>query len=200
MYVDPYGLYVLESDSNGNVYAIIESGDTLSGIAYSEVGDANAYTKMNYSGNPNEIYVGQRINITGIYNKNYPNPFIKFPNTTISNSQNIYNTDNDAVEMLDTELVIVTAAVLTPVIKYGIGLLGSLNFAKPSVDYPKPDGWNEDWRWGYPEGDGYAEPRWFDPNGGEWRYHYPDKYHKQGHWDYNPWDQWNSPWQNIYPK
>jgi len=36
-----------------------------------------------------------------------------------------------------------------------------------------------------------------NPKGGEWRWHGPDKWHPDGHWDYNPWTNWNSPWQNV---
>ena len=64
----------------------------------------------------------------------------------------------------------------------------------------KPPEWNSKWEWRYPEANKpNAKPRWFDPNGGEWRWHAPDKWHPEGHWDYNPWDTWNSKWQNIYP-
>ena len=73
MYVDPLGLYYLEKDKDGQVYAVIESGDTLSKISYSEVADANAYLDLNYA-EPGFLEVGQRVNITGIYNKNYPVP------------------------------------------------------------------------------------------------------------------------------
>jgi YD repeat-containing protein len=61
----------------------------------------------------------------------------------------------------------------------------------------RPPGWNENWQWRYPEGDSPSSPRWFDENGGEWRYHDADQYHPSAHWDYNPWSQWNSPWQNV---
>lgn len=67
----------------------------------------------------------------------------------------------------------------------------------PPVTQPKPPGWTPNWEWRYPATKG--EPRWFDPNGGEWRWHAPDKWHPNGHWDYNPWDNWNSPWQNVPP-
>ncbi|MEL7570776.1 MAG: hypothetical protein AAGU14_09490 [Eubacteriaceae bacterium] len=64
----------------------------------------------------------------------------------------------------------------------------------------KPPEWNDQWEWRYPEANKpNAKPRWFDPDGGEWRWHAPDKWHPVGHWDYNPWDEWNSVWQNIYP-
>ncbi|MFZ0819218.1 MAG: RHS repeat-associated core domain-containing protein [Candidatus Acidiferrales bacterium] len=64
-----------------------------------------------------------------------------------------------------------------------------------------PPGWNENWEWRYPESEGGSpsSPRWFDENGGEWRWHAPDDWHTDGHWDYNPWTEWNSKWQNIYP-
>jgi RHS repeat-associated protein len=74
MFVDESGLYYLETDANGQVYAIIESGDTLSEIAKAEVNDATAYTKMTMVSNFNSLYVGQRINITPIYNSKYPKP------------------------------------------------------------------------------------------------------------------------------
>jgi RHS repeat-associated protein len=44
------------------------------------------------------------------------------------------------------------------------------------------------------------ETHWWDPGGGEWRWHAADKWHPQGHWDYNPWDTWNSPWRHINAK
>lgn len=64
--------------------------------------------------------------------------------------------------------------------------------------YPKPPGWNKSWRWEPPSGDSNGNWRWFDPKGGEWRWHTPDKYHPKGHWDYNPWTEWNSEWINIF--
>jgi RHS repeat-associated protein len=69
------------------------------------------------------------------------------------------------------------------------------------INYPKPPGWNSSWQWRYPAAKTRPSvgPRWFDPKGGEWRWHAPDKYHPKGHWDYNPWDKWNSEWQNIDP-
>ena len=70
--VDPLGLYKLERDEDGEIYAIIEKGDSLSKIAIDQVNDASAWKKMKYDGNPNEIQIGQRINIKGIYNQQYP--------------------------------------------------------------------------------------------------------------------------------
>lgn len=37
---------------------------------------------------------------------------------------------------------------------------------------------------------------YWDPDGGEWRWYPGDKHHNP-HWDYNPHDNPNSPWQNI---
>ncbi|MGE0452527.1 MAG: RHS repeat-associated core domain-containing protein [Vicinamibacteria bacterium] len=62
---------------------------------------------------------------------------------------------------------------------------------------PLPPGWKMDWEWKYPEGTGPSKPRWFDPEGGEWRLHPADKWHEEAHWDYNPHTEWNSPWKNI---
>jgi len=74
MFVDPWGLYSLEVDDKGNVYAIIEYGDTLSGIAFDQVGDASAWQKIGYEGDPTKIQIGEKININNIYNINYPRP------------------------------------------------------------------------------------------------------------------------------
>jgi RHS repeat-associated protein len=71
---------------------------------------------------------------------------------------------------------------------------------KPPQGGPTPPGYdptNPGWRYGYPEGPTIQSPRYFDPKGGEWRFHPPDRWHPAPHWDYNPWDQWNSPWQNV---
>ena len=96
-YIDPSGLYYLEKDNNGQVYAVIQSGDTLSGIALSEVGNANAWTKMNYSGEPSKIQVGQRINISGIYDKAHPISIALANSLPLSGKPNstgkIYNPD-----------------------------------------------------------------------------------------------------------
>ena len=59
---------------------------------------------------------------------------------------------------------------------------------------PKPPGWNDQWE-KKPNTDG--NDRWHDPDGGEWRRHEQDKWHPNSHWDYNPWDKWNSPWRNV---
>lgn len=69
---------------------------------------------------------------------------------------------------------------------------------RPPQNQPRPPGWAKDWKWRYPEGESVKpKPRWFDPKGGEWRWHPPDKWHPEGHWDHNPWTEWNTPWRNI---
>lgn len=70
--------------------------------------------------------------------------------------------------------------------------------ALPStISRPRPPGWTNEWQWRYPEGTKVTSPRWFDPKGGEWRYHPADKWHPEPHWDHNPWTEWNSPWRNV---
>jgi RHS repeat-associated protein len=67
----------------------------------------------------------------------------------------------------------------------------------PNATTPKPPGWNDSWTFEPPSGEAEGSWRPWDPQGGEWRWHAPDKWHTQGHWDYNPWTEWNSPWQNV---
>lgn len=69
----------------------------------------------------------------------------------------------------------------------------------PPPGEPLPPRWSDTWEYRYPEGRGTSSPRWFDESGGEWRYHDIDPWHSTPHWDYNPWTEWNSPWQNIFP-
>jgi hypothetical protein len=62
----------------------------------------------------------------------------------------------------------------------------------------KPPGFNpETWEWRSATRNNVGND-WWNPEGGEWRYHPLDKYHDP-HWDYNPWTQWNSLWQHLYP-
>lgn len=67
---------------------------------------------------------------------------------------------------------------------------------------PHPPGWTPDWKsdWGSQKNTG---KNWWDPNGGEWHWDPdPKGNHPEfpnGHWDYNPWEQWNSPKQRIPP-
>jgi RHS repeat-associated protein len=74
----------------------------------------------------------------------------------------------------------------------------SADEAQPCVE-PLPPGHNPDtWerRPGSREGSG---EHWWDPEGGEWGWHAPDKHHPEGHWNYNPWRVWNDEWQNVFP-
>ena len=59
-----------------------------------------------------------------------------------------------------------------------------------------PPGWNDQWTWG-PRSRSGPGNSWWDSKGGEWRWGPSDKYHPEGHWDHNPWDSWNSKWQNV---
>jgi hypothetical protein len=68
-----------------------------------------------------------------------------------------------------------------------------------SANYPRPPEWRQDWEWAPGSGDKPVGWRWWDPDGGEWRWHPQDRHHPTPHWDYNPWETWNSPWKNIYP-
>lgn len=61
---------------------------------------------------------------------------------------------------------------------------------------PKPPGWTPGWEEGLSSRAG-LDTSWWDPNGGEWRWHAPDKWHPEGHWDHNPWTDWNSPWEVV---
>lgn len=76
MMIDPSGLYTLEYDENGRVYAVIDlsAGDTLYNIAQAEVGNGNDWVKMGYPGDPGYLQDGEWVDITGIYNRQYPNP------------------------------------------------------------------------------------------------------------------------------
>jgi hypothetical protein len=97
-------------------------------------------------------------------------------------------------------------ASLSPVdffVAWGGGRLASAGVsvaaaADDAAGPPRPRGWNENWE-SFPGTRKKAGAHWFDQQGGEWRWHGPDKYHPNGHWDYNPWTEWNSPWVNVDP-
>ena len=87
--LDPNGLYTLDYKPDGRVIAIIEDGDTLGDIAYTQVGDRFAYTKIKaWDGSDltdyDTVVEGEGYDITGIYNKYYrnPNPYIGTPGLT----------------------------------------------------------------------------------------------------------------------
>lgn len=67
----------------------------------------------------------------------------------------------------------------------------------PCPEEPLPPGWNEDWELEWGSRDKSKARHWWDENGGEWRWHGPDEYHPQGHWDYNPWRTWSDEWTNV---
>lgn len=81
----------------------------------------------------------------------------------------------------------------------GLNQFFSLQQAAHTPQGPLPPGWTKDWTSGYGTRSAGYDARWFDPNGGEWRWQMPDEYHPLGHWDYNPWEHQSSPWTNIYP-
>jgi RHS repeat-associated protein len=70
----------------------------------------------------------------------------------------------------------------------------SATLPPPTSAPPLPPGYNGNWTQMYGVRGGF---NWFDEAGGEWRWHAADAYHPDGHWDYNPWTDWNSAWQNI---
>ncbi|MCL1791933.1 MAG: RHS repeat-associated core domain-containing protein, partial [Peptococcaceae bacterium] len=70
--------------------------------------------------------------------------------------------------------------------------IGTIN----TVKNIHPPGWNANWRWMYGTRMKSTRARWFDLEGGEWRYHF-DKDHPIAHWDYNPWVDYNTEWQNL---
>lgn len=84
-----------------------------------------------------------------------------------------------------------TAAIYGTLIVDGIG--AELDAIDPNRR-ERPPGWNSNWEWKQNADGNY---RWFDPDNGEWRRHREDKWHDKDHWDYNPWTNWNSPWQNV---
>ena len=74
---------------------------------------------------------------------------------------------------------------------------GILGVGEPvGPEGPLPPGWSSDWELGGASSEG-GGMHWWDPEGGEWRFHCEDAWHPESHWDYNPWYQWNGPWQNI---
>ncbi len=64
-------------------------------------------------------------------------------------------------------------------------------------NYPTPPGRSAEWTWAPGSSEGRTGWRWWDPQGGEWRWHPSDSWHPNGHWDYNPWQTWNDRWRNV---
>ncbi len=64
-------------------------------------------------------------------------------------------------------------------------------------NYPTPPGRSADWTWAPGSSESRTGWRWWDPQGGEWRWHPSDSWHPNGHWDYNPWRTWNDRWRNV---
>lgn len=67
----------------------------------------------------------------------------------------------------------------------------------PPPGQPLPPGWTPEWSYDWATRPWNGAPRWWDPQGGEWHFHAPDKWHADPHWNYNPNTHPSSPWQNI---
>ena len=66
-----------------------------------------------------------------------------------------------------------------------------------SIAGPKPPGYDAA-TWDYRTSSRITsnDKSYWDPQGGEWQLHKPDPWHSEPHWNYNPWNSWNSAWQN----
>ncbi len=69
---------------------------------------------------------------------------------------------------------------------------------RESACSPTPPGYDPD-TWTKGPASRAKEPgeNYFDPEGGEWHYHPPDKYHEVPHWDHKPPFPWNAEWERI---
>jgi RHS repeat-associated protein len=76
-----------------------------------------------------------------------------------------------------------------------VNVIDPLGLAPPIPPY-YPPGWTPDWRWAPGSKSARPDWNWWDPNGGEWHWDPdPNGSHPEfpnGHYDYHPWDQWNS--------
>jgi RHS repeat-associated protein len=68
-----------------------------------------------------------------------------------------------------------------------------------SESEPTPPGYNPD-TWEKRPASRPSDPgeNYYDPNGREWRWHAPDKYHPKGHWDRKEPGK-SGEWRNVYP-
>lgn len=97
------------------------------------------------------------------------------------------------------------AAIVTRLAGFGLDILvpDSSNSLPQLETEPtlKPPGHDpETWEWGPPSRKKPAERgegSFWDPNGGEWRLHQPDKYHDDYHWNYNSHENSSSPWHDV---
>jgi len=91
---------------------------------------------------------------------------------------------NEAVVVSATGTIFPAAYQRTPMIpaQTPIAEPGATPRVIPKGSYPKPPEWNGEWTWEPASGVEYTPQwRWWDTEGGEWRYHFPDKYHSIGH-------------------
>jgi RHS repeat-associated protein len=70
--------------------------------------------------------------------------------------------------------------------------------AKEDACAPTPPGYDPDtWTKGPASRAKGPGENYYDPEGGEWHYHPPDKYHEVPHWDHKPPFPWNAEWERI---
>jgi RHS repeat-associated protein len=63
----------------------------------------------------------------------------------------------------------------------------------------KPPGYDpETWTKGPASRAKEPDENFYDPDGGEWHWHAPDRWH-DGHWDYKPGEPWNAEWEKVFP-
>ncbi len=63
---------------------------------------------------------------------------------------------------------------------------------------PVPPGFNPNsWTIAKPSRSSNPYDSYFDPQGGEFRWHPQDAWHDESHWDYKPSEPWNAPWETI---
>jgi RHS repeat-associated protein len=78
------------------------------------------------------------------------------------------------------------------------GICGGHEAAAPADDGTKPPGWTPDWQRLPASRESEHGFHWYDPDGGEWHHHLPDRWHDE-HWDYNPWNHPLDYWRDVYP-
>jgi RHS repeat-associated protein len=82
----------------------------------------------------------------------------------------------------------------------GLSSSGDWSPGAPCSETPVPPEYDpEAWTKGSPSREKEPEDSYYDPEGGEWHWHSPDRWHEEGHWDYKPGEPWNAPWEKILP-
>ncbi len=63
---------------------------------------------------------------------------------------------------------------------------------------PTPPGYDPDtWTKGPASRAKAPNENYYDPEGGEWHYHAPDRHHEVPHWDHKPGEPWNAEWEEV---